>query len=243
MDKNLCKNIIAEVLYRKNGVLPGERKDELDRIAESVAKSVDYAPELKTLYERTLRAAIEMAPDGSGYVQYMDYIRELMALQNKKCPQTPRQQYKPTILNEEATNLGFFLRCRKAWEYDKSLTNVSDLTVQWAARWIEHQDGWLAKSETDWCDKVADADASEYADIAKKESARNKSRNEAIVSIVMIKLDRKQKTSPEAVKKFIDEKHAEYEDYFVKAKGQAPDWTVMALNKPVRCSAIKQLIQ
>ena len=210
MNQEESKKIIGEVLARRASESPGSAVPP--GLDESISRSVDFAPELKALQPRTLRAAMEMAPDGSGYVQFMQYIRELMNVQNRHLQENRQVSETQEPADPEAANTGFFLRCRKSWERYGHLGAVNDLTVSYTSEWITSRGGWLTERDLRWCDEAAAADASVYDDGTKREQARIRSRDEAIVSLVMMKLDRKAESDPAKVEKFLKEKKYLFEN-------------------------------
>lgn len=83
MNKIETELIIQEVLYRRKGVTDGRRLPLVDEMSHSVAKSVDYAPDLKGISPEAIRAAAEMAPLDAEYKTMMQYLRETFAVQKR----------------------------------------------------------------------------------------------------------------------------------------------------------------
>lgn len=243
MNKAETEHILEEILYRRKGVKDGTALPYVDEVCRSVAKSVDYAPDLKGISPEAIRAAAEMIPMNIEYKTVMQYLREMFAVQKRMAMiKEPSQggftPVRPEIENE-LTNWGFLLRCRDAWLRDGDLGSISDLTVTYAARWILSDiHFWLSSEDVRWCEDVARADKALCHESADRiELAYKRSYEEAVVSLAMRRIDERVSGQSGSINALLDTKRREYEDYFIKTRGEKPDWTVSDKRKPVRCSA------
>lgn len=238
--KKQMQDIIREVLTRRTGTNGGGQ--DIESLSASVANSIDYGPEFRDMRPETLRAAMEMAPDRSGYVELMQYARHMMALQKRiGVKDIPEENETARTVDREMTNWGFLIKCRDAWQAKGHLGNVSDLTVGYTAAMIAESGRWLSEKEMEWCEKVSEKDYENCIDDEKRESARLNSKNEAIVTITMMKIDLKAEKEPEKVTSFFDEKRKKYEEYFMNLNGSEPDWSINPYMKPVRCSSLDEI--
>lgn len=252
MNKIETELIIQEVLYRRKGITDGRQLPLVDEMSRSVAKSVDYAPDLKGISPQTVRAAAEMVPLDVDYKTMMQYLRETFAVQKRMTmvKEPSRGGFTPVRPEEDdlLTNWGFLLRCRDAWMRDGDLGAISDLTVSYTARWILSDiRSWLTGEDARWCEDKARHDKALYytlngdkATNTQAETAYKRSYEEAIVSLTMQRIDQRTADTTDTTNALLNEKRAAYEEYFVRTRGEKPDWTVSRQRKPPRCSALRK---
>mgnify|MGYP007069845482 CR=1 FL=1 len=194
--------VIEKVLYEKNNAQNSVVKD-YGYIAASIAKAVSFNPEFKNITPEIIANAIEENYQEPIFERIMASIRSHYAEALTKVPKPPEVKHK------DMPYWGFFFQCKNAWDKNKDLAEIQDLTINFTADWLQKEKKFISKEQIKCCKQ----EAFENTDLAPAEQMKSFKR--AVVEVSMKNIDLfLSGNQAEECRKYIDSKREEYRQYF-----------------------------
>ncbi len=218
MDKQVSYPIILEGLTRKfQGV---KTEEELRSLAESVAGTIVYAPDLKGITEDFIREAIEDLQNPI-YTDTMETIREYF-----KKGLTHADKTRMEAENREASaqaNWKYLVESWDAFNKDGDLRSIMQIKITFLSRWIISNPSMISEKEIEWCRGKSHelAVRSIGGDMEQKEKNYL---SELLVLSVIKKMQQSEIQEPGKVSAFVEKKREAYNDWFLSKYGELPEW-------------------
>lgn len=217
MDKQTSFPIILEGLKRK--FLGMKTEDELRSLAESVAGTIVYAPDLKDITEVFIEEAIEEL-NTPNYTDTMETIRGYF-----KKGLTRADKARVDAENREAaaqTNWKYLVQSWDAFKRDGDLRSIMQIKLNFLSSWIISNPKMVSKDEIEWCRNKSKEMATRGLD-GNVEKEKN-FLSELLVLYVMKKMQKSEKQEPGKITEFIEKKREGYNAWFKRKYNALPDW-------------------
>lgn len=226
MRQNDTENAILAALTAKNH---DTGDASFGPLARSLAATISYDPSLKDITPNEIAAVIQ---NTQARLTHEALVAELRAwreharqgLAEMKKAETDREE-------EDAINLGFLTQCISVYDRDGHLGAIRQLTLTFLSNWLRKKKEIIQDDEIDWCARQAVRDAEPYEGEEKIRRQRL-AFEEAIVLLVISKIQRTKKKEPEKTATLISSWEKRYQEYFIRRFGREPDNTLPEGNRP-----------
>lgn len=203
-------------------------------LARSIAATVSYDPSLKDITPDEIAAVIRNTQARLTHEALVAEVRAWreharQGLAEMKKADTDREE-------EDAINMGFLTQCLGVYERDSHLGAIRQLTLTFLSNWLRKKKELIQDDEIDWCVRQAVRDAEPY-ETEEKERRQRLAFEEAVVLLVINKIQRTKKKEPEKTATLISSWEKRYQEYFVKRFGRKPDNTLPEGNRPAMTKA------
>ena len=203
-------------------------------LARSIAATVSYDPSLKDVTPDQIAAVIR---NSDAQLTHEALVAEVRAWREHAQQKVAIQKKKDDQKEEEdAINMGFLTQCLGVYERDGHLGAIRQLTLTFLSKWLQKKKELIQDDEIDWCARQAVRDAEPYEG-EEKERRMRCAFEEAIVLLVINKIQRTKKKEPEKTATLISSWEKKYQEYFIRRFAREPDNSLPEGNRPAMTKA------